>query len=55
MSLLPRSQSEFKQKDYWEKFFSKRSAPFEWYGEYLDLCDTIHKYTKPMWIWIATL
>lgn len=47
MSLLPRSQAEFQQKDYWEKFFSKRSAPFEWYGEYLDLCDTIHKYTKP--------
>ena len=47
MSLLPRAHKEFQQKDYWDTFFTKRSAPFEWYGEYLDLCHVLHKYLKP--------
>ena len=46
MSLLPRSTTEFQRKEYWEKFFTKRSAPFEWYGEYTDLCHVLHKYIK---------
>ena len=45
--LLPRTHAEFQQQQYWEKFFSKRSAPFEWYGQYTDLCDVLHKYAKP--------
>ena len=47
MSLLPRSHGEFQKKDYWDSFFSKRSSPFEWYGEYQDLCHILHKYMKP--------
>ena len=47
MSLLPRSHGEFQNKDYWDSFFSKRSSPFEWYGEYQDLCHILHKYMKP--------
>lgn len=46
MSLLPRSTAEFQRKEYWEKFFAKRSVPFEWYGEYIDLCHVLHKYIK---------
>ena len=47
MSLLPPSHSQFQLKSYWEHFFSKRSTPFEWYGQYTDLCHVIHKYVKP--------
>ena len=46
MSLLPRSAAEFQRKEYWEKFFAKRNVPFEWYGEYTDLCHVLHKYIK---------
>lgn len=47
-NLLPKSSAqEFQQKDYWDKFFSKRSSAFEWYGEYADLCHVLHKYLKP--------
>ena len=46
MSLLPRSHTQFQLKSYWEQFFSKRSTPFEWYGEYTDLCHILHKYIK---------
>ena len=45
-SLLPSSHTQFQLKDYWEQFFQKRAAPFEWYGEYLDLCHILHKYIK---------
>lgn len=45
-SLLPSSHTQFQLKDYWEKFFQKRKSPFEWYGEYLDLCHILHKYIK---------
>ena len=47
MSLLPRSHTQFQTKEYWDSFFQKRSSPFEWYGEYLDLCHVLHKYLKP--------
>ena len=47
MSLLPRSHRQFQLKEYWDTFFTKRNAPFEWYGEYLDLCHVLHKYLKP--------
>ena len=47
-SLLPKSSvQEFQLKDYWDKFFTKRSSAFEWYGEYIDLCHIFHKYLKP--------
>ena len=46
MSLLPRFHTQFQVKDYWDKFFQNRSSPFEWYGEYLDLCHVLHKYIK---------
>ncbi|EDW02775.1 eEF1A lysine and N-terminal methyltransferase homolog [Drosophila grimshawi] len=48
MNLLPRTREEFGQADYWNEFFKKRGEKaFEWYGEYLELCDQIHKYIKP--------
>ena len=47
MSLLPRFHTEFQLQSYWEGFFSKRSTPFEWYGEFTDLCHVLHKYMKP--------
>lgn len=35
MSLLPKSYSEFKDKEYWETFFRNRgNVAFEWYGEF---------------------
>ena len=48
MSLLPKSAEEFQLKQYWDKFFTKRSSAFEWYGEYTDLCHVLHKYLKPV-------
>ena len=47
MSLLPHSHHQFQLQTYWENFFSKRNAPFEWYGEYAELCHILHKYIKP--------
>ncbi|XP_017097345.2 eEF1A lysine and N-terminal methyltransferase homolog [Drosophila bipectinata] len=48
MNLLPKTREEFAQTDYWNEFFKKRGEKaFEWYGEYLELCDQIHKYIKP--------
>lgn len=46
MSLLPHSHTQFQLQSYWEQFFSKRSTPFEWYGQYTDLCHILHKYVK---------
>ncbi|XP_030380556.1 eEF1A lysine and N-terminal methyltransferase homolog [Scaptodrosophila lebanonensis] len=46
MNLLPKTREEFGKTDYWNDFFKKRGE-FEWYGEYLELCDHIHKYVKP--------
>lgn len=47
MSLLPKSVDDFQLKQHWDKFFTKRSSAFEWYGEYTDLCHVLHKYMKP--------
>ncbi|KAK3697598.1 hypothetical protein RRG08_033328 [Elysia crispata] len=48
MDLLPSSHSEFSSPDYWERFFKKRGKiPFEWYGEYPQLHNVIHKYISP--------
>lgn len=47
MNLLPREHADFRTKAYWNKFFKARgSSPFEWYGEFPDLCSVIHKYIK---------
>ncbi|XP_050685415.1 eEF1A lysine and N-terminal methyltransferase homolog isoform X2 [Leptidea sinapis] len=47
MNLLPKSHKEFSDKDYWNKFFKKRgNKAFEWYGEYLELSEHLHKYIK---------
>ena len=43
---LPKSREEFASKTYWDTFFTKRKASFEWYGEYADLCNAIHQYCK---------
>ena len=46
--LLPKSSAQdFQLEEYWDRFFTKRSSAFEWYGEYLDLCHILHKYLKP--------
>ncbi|XP_026468602.1 methyltransferase-like protein 13 [Ctenocephalides felis] len=48
MNLLPKTNKEFKQQDYWNTFFKKRGKKaFEWYGEYPELCANLHKYIKP--------
>lgn len=47
MNLLPKSVEDFSSKRYWDSFFRKRQNAFEWYGEYSDLCDVLHKYCKP--------
>ncbi len=48
MSLLPRSHSHFRHRDYWDAFFRRRGRrAFEWYGEYGELCGVLHKYSRP--------
>ena len=46
MNLLPKTKIEFSSEAYWEDFFQKRKHAFEWYGEYLDLCEILEKYCK---------
>jgi hypothetical protein len=47
LNLIPGSGKEFRDKEYWDKFFKIRgSKAFEWYGEYENLCDVIHRYIK---------
>ena len=47
LNLIPGSNKEFRDKDYWDKFFKIRGTKaFEWYGEYENLCYVIHKYIK---------
>ncbi|KAI4464891.1 sam-dependent methyltransferase superfamily protein [Holotrichia oblita] len=47
MNLLPKSKEEFAETDYWNAFFKKRgNKAFEWYGEYPELCEHLHKYIK---------
>ena len=46
--LIPGSGKEFSGKDYWDRFFKIRGTQaFEWYGEYENLFECIHKYIKP--------
>ncbi|XP_059608675.1 eEF1A lysine and N-terminal methyltransferase homolog [Phlebotomus argentipes] len=48
MNLLPKSHKEFGEKEYWNRFFKQRGkSNFEWYGEYLELAELLHKYVKP--------
>jgi len=45
MDLLPKTSEEFTKEEYWNEFFRKRKeVPFEWYGEYLELAELLHKY-----------
>ncbi|XP_077863809.1 eEF1A lysine and N-terminal methyltransferase-like [Saccoglossus kowalevskii] len=49
MDLLPSSHAEFSSSKYWDSFFKKRGqAAFEWYGEYPELSQVLHKYIKPV-------
>ncbi len=47
MSLLPCSPNHFQLKEYWDRFFTRRSSAFEWYGDYTNLCHVLHRYIKP--------
>ncbi|XP_058453861.1 eEF1A lysine and N-terminal methyltransferase homolog [Malaya genurostris] len=47
MNLLPKTTTEFGSTEYWNQFFKKRGQKaFEWYGEYLELCEQLNKYVK---------
>lgn len=47
MNLLPKEHEEFSKEKYWNEFFSKTQAkPFEWYGEYDNLCEILDKYIR---------
>ncbi|ENN75224.1 hypothetical protein HUJ04_002247 [Dendroctonus ponderosae] len=47
MNLLPTTRKQFSDKDYWDAFFKKRgNKSFEWYGEYPELSNHLHKYVK---------
>ncbi|CAF0861776.1 unnamed protein product [Brachionus calyciflorus] len=47
LNLIPGSGKEFRDKEYWDKFFKIRgNKAFEWYGQYENLCDILHKYIK---------
>ncbi|XP_065221939.1 eEF1A lysine and N-terminal methyltransferase homolog [Planococcus citri] len=49
MFMLPKTSKEYSNTDYWDKFFTKRGkSDFEWYGEYEELCNILHKYMKPV-------
>nr|CCA25690.1 methyltransferase putative [Albugo laibachii Nc14] len=43
-SLLPQRSEDFRLKEYWDRFFLQRSTQsFEWYGNYDNLRDTLHR------------
>ncbi|CAG7827604.1 unnamed protein product [Allacma fusca] len=45
MDLLPTTSEEFSKKSYWDTFFKNiKDEPFEWYGEYDELAELLHKY-----------
>ncbi|GAB0099541.1 methyltransferase-like protein 13 [Sergentomyia squamirostris] len=47
MNLLPKSHKEFSETHYWNRFFKQRGRKdFDWYGEYIELSELIHKYVK---------
>ncbi|XP_050546254.1 eEF1A lysine and N-terminal methyltransferase homolog [Daktulosphaira vitifoliae] len=44
MSLIPEKNSDFSKPEYWNSFFTKREATFEWYGSYSNLKRLLTKY-----------
>ena len=47
-NLLPRQHSEFRERSYWDDFFTKRDkTAFEWYGDYGTLSPLIQKQCTP--------
>lgn len=47
MYVLPKHNVQFSDSNYWDTFFEKRGChPFEWYGDYRELCSVLHKYIK---------
>ncbi|GAB1598944.1 eEF1A lysine and N-terminal methyltransferase-like [Argonauta hians] len=47
MNLLPHHTRDFRSNAYWDRFFKTRGLkPFEWYGEFTDLCLVLCKYVK---------
>uniref|UniRef100_A0A914VF77 Methyltransferase type 11 domain-containing protein n=1 Tax=Plectus sambesii TaxID=2011161 RepID=A0A914VF77_9BILA len=47
MALLPRSNTEFADPNYWRSFFEKRQTPFEWYGDFNQIGSSLERYLKP--------
>ncbi|VVC41366.1 Methyltransferase domain,S-adenosyl-L-methionine-dependent methyltransferase [Cinara cedri] len=46
MNLVPEKNSEFSTTEYWDSFFTKRKATFEWYGNYENLKRLLMKYVS---------
>lgn len=44
MNLVPEKNSDFSTTKYWDSFFTKRQATFEWYGNYENLKRLLTKY-----------
>ncbi|XP_050420296.1 eEF1A lysine and N-terminal methyltransferase [Adelges cooleyi] len=44
MDLIPEKTSDFSKPEYWDSFFTKREATFEWYGNYNNLKRLLTKY-----------
>ncbi|XP_022170602.1 methyltransferase-like protein 13 [Myzus persicae] len=44
MNLVPEKNSDFSTTEYWDSFFTKRKATFEWYGNYENLKRLLTKY-----------
>jgi len=44
MNLVPEKNSDFSTTEYWDSFFTKRVATFEWYGNYANLKRLLTKY-----------
>lgn len=48
MALLPRSNSDFHEKAFWENFFLERGQEaFEWYGEFSDIVEHVLRSIRP--------
>ncbi len=46
--MLPTKVEDFKEKDYWDKFFAKCGGkPFEWYGSYKDYRSLMRQEVQP--------
>ncbi|XP_008181645.1 eEF1A lysine and N-terminal methyltransferase-like [Acyrthosiphon pisum] len=44
MNLVPEKNSDFSKTEYWDSFFTKRKATFEWYGNYENLKRLLTRY-----------